>query len=129
MSKLDMENAIKMRERGATYQEIAEKYGVTKQYVHNSMKRGYATGRIRRKDAEIFEASAYVGILEWYNRDHFSMKKLYRIVYGDAVTRSNQQKLIRLIEGDNITITMKQLNNILRASGMTYEHFFERRTE
>lgn len=51
---IDMNLAEQMRREGATYQEIANHFGVTKQAIHLNMKNH---GRLRRKYEAIFESA------------------------------------------------------------------------
>lgn len=127
MGRVYMPTAYKMREDGCTYEQIARYFGVTKQRIHALFVQNEQKGlKKRKRGSSIYKEVPFKGFRLWFETDEkLTVPVIARIMYGNSdKTKSN--KVSRLIKGENVMITINQLNNLLSASGMTYEQLFER---
>ncbi|MGN0557882.1 MAG: hypothetical protein ACI4IS_00325 [Acutalibacteraceae bacterium] len=122
---------IVLREQGMTYQAIADIYGVTKQSVEELIKKAELqignNERIRKNNANI-EKIAYKGVYDLFANDtSMTVSKLTRICNGTS-NKSSVSKFQRFIEGgESVTITINQIKNLIKFSGMSFEQLFEPR--
>lgn len=115
---------IEMRRDGATYQEIGEKFGVSKQYVHELI------GKVRkRKDTADLEKIIFEGIYQLFKNDEcMSYRKLATIIYGRRVEISHQNTVYQFVTGKRDSmLKIRQIKNILNYTGKSFEEVFKLR--
>ena len=99
------------RERGMTYREIAEKYGITPQSAHTScMKAG---GRSVRVITE--KACIWPNLRRWLNADRERQNRFFQAMEGCTIR--DCMKGIRQPKKDVI-------DRMIRITGMRYEELF-----
>ena len=126
MSKINFEKANSMRAEGTSYEEIAKYFGVTKQYVHAYMNNPAFAGRRKRKNAEAYKCPCYYGFEKMFDDDEeLTFPKLASAIAGHY-DRSLESRLVRLFKGLDVHLTIKQIDELLEISGLTYEEFFRR---
>lgn len=112
---------IKMRLDGCTYQEIAEKYGITRQCVQQSI--SSFTGKERSVRKSSLDICIYPNIRKWMLDNNISMIKLSKIC-GLAETHIGSVRAKLCGERE---FRISEIKAILKESGKTFEYMF--RTE
>jgi transcriptional regulator with XRE-family HTH domain len=108
------------RSQGMTYKEIAEKCGVSRQYVAQTCAKGNAAHfKAYTKDECVYE-----GLRNWLNSNFVNRYGLWRIIKGVEINAGSWYVNLRhRIEG--ITDFKKsEIDRLLDASGLTYEQLF-----
>lgn len=107
---------FKMRLDGSTYQEIADKYGVTRQFVHQSL--GAGKGLRPAK----YDRVIYKGLRVWMSENEITVLKLHRMLFSN--TNSNNTSPTR----DRLTgkrqFQLSEIIFIINESGLTFEELF-----
>ena len=109
---------IKMRLDGCTYQEIADKYGVTRQCVQQSI--ANFTGKERTARKSSLDRCIYPNIRKWMLDNNISMIKLSKMCglaethIGAVRTKLNGEREFKISE----------IKAILKESGKTFEYMF-----
>ena len=115
---------IEMRRDGATYQEIGDRFGITRQAVFDRI------GRVtKRRDNVDLEKIIYEGIYQMFKNDEYmTYSKLAFIVYGTRVNRGRQNTVYQFVTGKLGTmLKIRWINNILKYTGKPYEEVFKLR--
>ena len=121
ISRIDWEAAEKMRGEGRTFRVIAEHFGVSKQCVESGLARRKMK---RRKHADLFESIPYDGLRRWVEKDErLTLGKLAMITFGNQNPEA-KAKLTRMFNGQDVRLTVRSINNLCEASGMTFEELF-----
>lgn len=112
----------KLRENGCTLQEIADKFGISKQRVAVIIK------DVRYSNADI-EKIAFKGIYELFVNDKtMTFIKFARFAINEtgntSVCRATRERLKRFIFGVDAHLTLTQINNILKLCGKPFEEVF-----
>ena len=113
MTNNDKIAMFKMRLEGATYEEIAKEFGVTKQRVQQIMLR--AVGERRRKSNDKI---IYPNIAKWLEEKELTIKKFAQSNGLNYVT------ILNALKRDEMST--KTANQILKATGLTYEEAFRK---
>lgn len=109
---------IKMRLDGCSYQEIGNKYGITKQCVQQSI--ANFTGKERTIRCSPLDKCIYPNIRKWMLDNNISMIKLSKICglaethIGAVRTKLNGEREFKISE----------IKAILKESGKTFEYMF-----
>lgn len=112
---------IRMRLDGCTYQEIADKYGVSRQCVQQSI--ADFMGRKRTVKKSSLEKCIYPNIRAWMLDSGVTMIRLETICgLNESSTGWIRRKLLGQTE-----FKISEIRAILQESGKTFEHMF--RTE
>lgn len=109
---------IKTRLDGCTYQEIAERYGVTRQYVQQSISSFVGKERTIRQSS--LDRCIYPNIKAWMIDNNISMIKLSKIC-GLAETHIGAVRAKLCGERD---FKISEIKTILKESGKTFEYMF-----
>ena len=113
--------AVAMRENGKTYKEIGEAFGVTRQAVYDAMK---IRNKTARRNKAVYKAIPYNGLRELFEKDEsLTISKLAAILFPG---QGRYYTAKRLCEGANVCLTVTQIKRLLKYSGMTYEHIFNK---
>lgn len=117
-----------MREEGYSFQEIGNKFGVSRQDVHRNLK--HAKTRNVRND-KIRGSIVYKGIFNYFtanpdlNFTEFSRK----IYFTDRIDHKRTVKLKRFLKGENVALPLWIYKRICNVCGGTFEEVFEHREE
>lgn len=101
-----------MRESGCTYQQIADEYGVSRQYVHQTLRPKRKTPRGKRI------VCVYPNVAAWMTEHDMSATKIASAI------GVNLQTFLSIARGNGIT--KYTIDKLLALTGMTYEKFFEK---
>lgn len=117
------EEIIKLRENGLSYDEIGQKYGVSRQRIYQIVKVAGAD-RIRKNNTNI-ERIVYKGVYEFMkDNSNVSYASLSR-----AIGISNSSVFQRFLQStsDNGRPTIRQIKKLIEITGKSFEELFERR--
>ena len=115
---LDKTQIIKDRKSGMTMQQIAEKYGITKQYV-STITCQIGTGHFQRVTVK---RCVYPNLRAWMNNHRVGVTELAGRV-GISMEANNIETLRNVLRGR--TQPKKNLiEKLLSITGMTYEQLF-----
>ncbi len=109
---------IKMRLDGCTYQEIAEKYSITRQCVQQSIASFAGKERSARKSS--LDRCIYPNISKWMLDNNISMTSVGKIC-GLSAKRTDTIGM-KLRGGRDFKIS--EIKAILKESGKTFEYMF-----
>lgn len=125
MSKIDFETANNMRADGATFAEIGERFGVSKQCVYEYLNSDRFAGERKRKNAKMYQNIYYKGLDKWFKcNEKLSVSKIAAFVFGGASSAA-KNKIYRLLEGKDVHLTVTQIKRLMDASGMSFDELFE----
>ena len=119
---IDVNLAEKMRMDGATYQEIANHFGVTRQAVHLNLKNH---GRLRRRYEAIFNHCPYDGLRQFLQENKkVKITTLCTAIFGtcEETARSKTQ---RIIEGKNVSMTVNNVKRLEKFTGKCFAELFK----
>ena len=107
-----------MRDSGKTYQEIAEKFNISKQRVYQII------GSNGPKFFRHITATGciYNGVRQWMNDNKVSITEMTRRLYGNY-SPVNFNRVRNKLNG-SASITKKYIDKILEITGLTYEVAF-----
>lgn len=109
---------IKMRLDGCTFQAIADEFGVTRQYVQQTI--ADATGKVRAVRKSPLDSCIYPNLKKWMIDNGISLIRL-SIMCGSCKTRSDVIK--KKITGES-DFKISEIKEILKESGETFEYMF-----
>ena len=117
--KLDEYEAL--RNSGWTYQQIADKYGVSRQSVSEIM------AKYKRSAFQGFNEKrcVYVGLRNWLNENRCSLKELHRRMYGHNSGGNSKDRYKRLLRGEGL-FNKNDIDSLISVTGLTYEELFRR---
>lgn len=120
---IDRAVAAQMRRDGATYQQIGDAFGVSRQRVQQVLK-----NQVRlRKCSTDMEKIVYEGIYN-YLMDHprMTFPSLAMVMFGNS--GNNENNLVQnLLRGRSCKISKRAYDRLIAATGMTYEQLFKLR--
>ena len=103
---------FEMRLDGATYQEIADKYGITRQCVHQIL--GYTPKMFN------LEFVAYKGLRKWMAENGIGVGSFQKIISPSS--RANGRAKEKL--SGTTQFKLKEIIAIIKESGLTFEELF-----
>lgn len=108
------------RERGMTYREIADKYGVSKQNV------AQACGKMRDNWFKPYTSDevVYPNLLRWLNENRISRSEMLRRM-GQAWGVAHQGDLTRWFRGASYP-QKRTIDKLIEVTGLSYEELWER---
>ena len=119
MTEENKERAVEMFKMyldGSTYQEIADKYGITKQRVHAILGN---PNSIKNRNYDFIN---YKGLKNWMEMNKISIAYLHRILHPN-VSSNNACRTKEKLMG-NIQFKLKDVIAIINESGLTFEQLF-----
>lgn len=126
---MQMKKLIDMREDGATYQEIADEVGLSKQRVHQIMLKNYPEMKGMRKNHFDIEQIVYKGIYDHFKSHPYeSLSSFVRNIYGYV---GNEVPMIRdFITGAHTSrFSIELIRKICKVTGKSFEKTFELRKD
>lgn len=115
MTREEKIEAFTMRIDGHTYQEIADKLGVTRQCIHQML------GADRRSKVALNDKGfIYPNLMKWMIENGVPIYDLYKKM---GYTSSDSSKVYKRLRGD-IRFTICDIRKILEITGMSFEECF-----
>ena len=112
------QQAIALREIGYTYEEIGKALGCSRQYICQLIGKGNPQRfqYIKKEDC------AYPKLAEWMNKNKVSRSEFVRRM-GLQSLPENIIRFSRILRGE-IELKKKEIDRMLKITGMTYEELF-----
>lgn len=101
----------RMRLEGKSYQAIADRFGVSRQYVHQLFGQKYKSEPYRNVNVQ------YTGLRKWMNESHYSVAKLAR---ESGCTDHSYGTITSYLQGSP-RMDIDSIRKILRFTGLTFE--------
>ena len=120
----DKKEMLALRERGLTYQEIADIYHITRQRVHQII----GKENVRKSNVDI-ERIVYKGVYEFMRDDpDISYTSLLR-AFATNISKDDNRKFARFLQdkSDSGKLTIGQIKRLIKFTGKSFEELFERR--
>ena len=111
--KLEM---FSMRLDGATFQEIGDKFGLTRQRVEQILK----FGEIRSHRSKVSEKCIYKGLSDYIDKEKITLSELAKMIGMKCKTTELAKKRITGVRPFKIN----EIRKILKITGMTFEECF-----
>lgn len=105
----------RMRLEGKTYQAIADRFGTSRQYVHQLFGQKYKPEPYRNVNVQ------YIGLRKWMNELNYSVAKLAR--ESGCTDNHNYVTLVSYLQGSP-HMDIDSIRKILRFTGLTFEEAF-----
>lgn len=117
---IDINKAIEMRDKGATYEEIGEHFGVSRQRVHAAL------GSVK-KNASMYDKIRYKGLRKWFIENDASFSSFAKLVGMNFSSSSVRAIQNWLSEGGEVNrrFTIDQIKKMIEVTEMTFEELFE----
>ena len=116
MKNDEKKKAFAMLVDGATYQEVADELGISRQYVYKEF------GSYFNRKCAAAEKYKYIGIRDFLLENNLNASKL-----GKAIG-ANAGYMNKILKGEN-SPSKKIIDKILEFTGMTYEEAFKEKEE
>lgn len=125
---MKMNEILELRKNGATYQEIADATGCTRQWINKVILRLAPELKGTRGNGFDIETIVYKGIYEHFRSDlHESITSFSRKVLGNNASKSITA-MREFIKGErNAHFSITQIKKMCDITGKTFEELFERR--
>lgn len=107
------------REKGLTYRQIAQKYGVSKQAVHNVCAK--QNGNFRPFTEE---TCVYPNLRQWLNDNRITKSEFIRRMGATYITQENA-RYAAYFRGEHYP-SKQTIDKMLAVTGLTYEQLFYR---
>lgn len=122
------EEMLEMRMNGATYQEIADICGISKQRVHQKI--GEYSQRIKglRRGGMYLEEIKYKGIYEYFKENlDVAFGRFVKGISGD-ISRCATEKMRRFLRGEHeVKFSVAQIKKMCEVCGKPFEEVFKER--
>lgn len=116
MTREEKIEAFAMRLDGETYQEIADKFGVTRQYIHQML-----GGDRRSKVALNDRGFIYPNLMKWMIENGVPIYELYKKM---GYKSSDCSKIYQRLRGES-RFTISDIRKILEITKLSFEECFE----
>lgn len=114
------EEILKLSDEGYNFTEIAERCGVTRQYV-SMLFRGTELSDFRRLDET---KCVFPKFMDWWNRNRMTYPKFF-VRMGMAYHATNIYQLKKYLSGER-SPQKHYIDKLISATGLTYEEIFYR---
>lgn len=111
---------LKLREQGLTYQEIADNYGITRQRVSEILNRYRKNPYFYRPWTS--ERCIYQGLREWLNENEMTMRQLI-LRMGYVYNTTTSQRYIEKFKG-NFVLRFDDIMRLIKLTEKTFEELF-----
>lgn len=118
--KVNWKEAGEMILNGASFAEIADKFGVSRQYVQMY----YTKRKTGSSSYRSCERIVYAGIADFMRENHLSIARFARMVYKEP-TISQVQSLRYVLIGRTYHVPLPTIGAILRCIGKPFEEVFK----
>lgn len=116
MSKVKINEVIKMRNNGCTYREIGEHFGVSKQYVYQLMVR--ANLHHKPESMKLNPSFKYHSLEVFLKQQYRTLENASRHI---GISRS---VLVKILQGSKMT-RLESVDKIILETGLKYEEIFK----
>lgn len=116
------EQAIALRQKGMTYQEIADSMGISKAYVAILLDKTVKTSNFHIWPIEL---SPYPVLTQWMNDNQITRQELAEKL-GYSPSTGSYYIITKIMRTDKFT--KKEIDKLLEITGMTYEELFRKPT-
>ena len=128
MAKMSHRQMLQMRLNGATYQEIADASGLSKQRVHMLLTTYAPELKGVRGNGFNIETIVYKGIYEYFKKNETESLSSFAMKVFGYTTKDNIPSMRKFIIGEcNSRYNIPQMQKICELVGMPFEKVFERR--
>lgn len=118
---VDIDDAVQMRLDGSTFQEIGQKYGVSRQAVFDLFARHRITPR---RYTRIYQNIPYKGLRDFVQANpNMSLSALTYLICGSA-GKAAVERTRRLLKGCDCTLSLSQIRRLESKSGMSFDELF-----
>lgn len=125
---MKMNEILELRKNGATYQEIADATGCTRQWINKVILRLAPELKGTRGNGFDIETIVYKGIYEHFKSDlHESITSFTKKVLGHTSEGSITKMREFIIGEHNSRFSIPQIKKMCDITGTTFEELFERR--
>lgn len=120
---IDINDIVELRYEGYTLAEIGEKYGVTRQRIHQILTEGQVKPR---RWSKIYREIPYKGLREYVeNNKQVSITYLSRLLFGTPC-HTTDMRVMRLLQGADSRLTIGQIKRLEEDSGMPFSYLFQK---
>lgn len=122
---ISTKEVFEMRKAGMTYKAIADRYGVSRQYIQQ-----VAPASVARKSHAEIETIPYKGIYQFLKENpRLSLVGFYRAITGGAY-RNSTERVRNVIHGrEDCRLSITEIRRLLEITGMTFDELFEKRAD
>lgn len=106
----------RMRLEGQSYQAIADRFGVNRQYVYQLFGQKYKSEPYRNVNVQ------YTGLRKWMNELNYSVAKLAR--ESGCMDNHSYNTSCKYLQGSP-SMSIDSIRKILRFTGLTFEEAFD----
>lgn len=125
---MKMNEILELRKNGATYQEIADATGYTKQWINMVILKLAPELKGTRGNGFDIETIVYKGIYEHFRSDLYeSITSFTKKVLGHTSNKSTSTMRDFIIGEHNSRFSITQIKKMCDITGKTFEELFERR--
>lgn len=123
---IDIPEAASMKNRGETYQTIADRFGTSRQAVQQII--DWHSRQLRDQRMKTYwEDIVFSGLYEYaITAGEAGISALADEIYGEQ-DDSRDTKLRHFLTGGRKTADLEAINTMIRVTGMPYERLFARR--
>lgn len=130
MIKLTNKELYEWRQQGATYQEMADAEGISKQAIYEKVKayEKYLMGKRGRINGFDYNNIVYKGIYEHF-RDHVdeSVSNFAEKVFGFSASGKTQKVKGFLLGESESLFKVRHIKNMIAITGKSFDELFELR--
>ena len=127
---MQMRKLIDMRENGATYQEIADAVGMSKQRVNKIIAKNAPELKCIRGHHFDIEQIVYKGIYDHFkNNPHESLASFIKKLYGYYGNEAKKIKGFITGTSNKTLYTVPQIQKMCEVTGKTFEELFALRED
>ncbi|MEE0981449.1 MAG: sigma factor-like helix-turn-helix DNA-binding protein [Acutalibacteraceae bacterium] len=121
--------ALEMRLAGATYQEIADTCGITREAVRQKIERGCKELMGNTRGSDFISKIKYQGIYEYFEGNFdMSMSLFAKKVFGANAKHYKTKTMRDFLTGTgNMSFTIQQMQKICEIVGKPFEEVFKER--
>lgn len=121
---IDINDIVELRHEGYTLAEIGEKYGVTRQRIHQILTEGNVKPR---RWTKTYQQIPYKGLYEYVeNNKQVSITYLSRLLFGTPCNATDL-RVMRLLQGADSQLTISQIKRLEKDSGMPFSYLFQKK--
>lgn len=118
-SRVDWKVAGGMLAEGCTFQEIADRFGVTRQCIQQ-----YYTKRKRGKNRYCGEAIPYPAFRTWFQEKHMSFTRVGEMLWPESAAHTGNAT--RLLTGKTKFVSLDKIWELSKITGLTFEEMFQK---
>lgn len=111
---------VALREKGLTYREIGKLFNMSYQYIHQCVTKYNSAVQLPPRSIAVIDKVRYEGLAKWMLNNSISVNRLAVLCDAD--------KLGCILYGNNEP-SKKNIDAILKVTGLTYEECFKEREE